>query len=228
MHVRCWDVIVPSSIAVSTSCSDALRRSRELSPFIFISPVITRNEIGINASMEIPGHGQQLYSSVTVLHQKRAYTHSGNSRSKRVHQNLLLTAHAYMHFVLKWDWMRTPICGGVRIQSHFNTKCIHAWGNNNRIWCMHLGQEVPEWVYALFWCKTVVYQQQEQHRMTKNILSKKTTQIHIKVQDGTWTFEHEFLKKLIMRCSPKRPAFNGLFIQGNPFLTQKTGERALF
>ena len=47
------------------------------------------------------------------------------------------------------------ICGGVRIQSHFNTKCIHARGNNNMIWCTHLGQEVPEWVYALFWCKTV-------------------------------------------------------------------------
>ncbi len=124
MHVRCWDVIVPSSIAVSTSCSDALRRSRELSPFIFISPVITRNEIGINASMEIPGHGQQLYSSVTVLHQKRAYTHSGNSGSKCVHQNLLLTVHAYMHFVYAFSLIsiqnaymheETTIGFGVRI-----------------------------------------------------------------------------------------------------------------
>ncbi len=92
----------------------------------------------------------------TVLHQKRAYTHSGTSGSKCVNQNLLLTAHAYMHFVWKWDWMRTPICGGIHIQSHFNTKCIHAWGNNNRIWCTHLGQEVPEWVYSLFWCKAVI------------------------------------------------------------------------
>ena len=37
----------------------------------------------------------------TVLHQKRVYTHSGTSGSKCVHQNLLLTAHAYMRFVLK-------------------------------------------------------------------------------------------------------------------------------
>ncbi len=83
------------------------------------------------------------------------YTDSGTSGSKCIHQNPLLTARAYVHFALKWDWMRTPICGGVHIQSHFNTKCKHAWGNNNRIWCMYLGQEVPEWVYALFWCKTV-------------------------------------------------------------------------
>ncbi len=52
--------------------------------------------------------------------------------------------------------MCTLICDGVCIQSYFNTKCIHAWPNNNRIWCMHLRQEVPEWVHALFWCKTVV------------------------------------------------------------------------
>ncbi len=63
----------------------------------------------------------------TVLHQKKAYTHSGTSGSKCVHQILLLPAHAYIHFVLKWDWMHTSICGGV-----------------------------PDWVYALFWCKTVV------------------------------------------------------------------------
>ncbi len=30
----------------------------------------------------------------------------------------------------------------VRIQSHFNTNCIHAWAKDNRIWCTHLGQEV--------------------------------------------------------------------------------------
>ena len=93
---------------------------------------------------------------ITVLHQKRAYTHSGTPGTKGVHQNLLLSAHAYMYFVFKWDWMRTTPPISVRIQSHFNTKCIYAWTSNNEIWCTHLGQEVPKWVYALFWCKTVM------------------------------------------------------------------------
>ncbi len=31
----------------------------------------------------------------------------------------------------------------------FQYKCTYAWADNNRIWCTHLGEEVPEWVYAL-------------------------------------------------------------------------------
>ncbi len=57
---------------------------------------------------------------------------SSTSCSKCVHQILLLFAHASMH-----------------------AKCIYALAGNNRFWCTHLESEVPKWVYALFWCKTV-------------------------------------------------------------------------
>ncbi len=63
----------------------------------------------------------------TVLYQKRVYTHSGTSCRKCVHQILLLFPHATPHTILL------------------------------RFWCTHLEPEVPEWVYALFWCKTVIH-----------------------------------------------------------------------
>ncbi len=36
-------------------------------------------------------------------------------------------------------------------------KAVEHKANSNcsKIWCMQLGEEVPEWVYALLWCKTV-------------------------------------------------------------------------
>ncbi len=40
---------------------------------------------------------------------------------------------------------------------HFNTKCIYVWAGNNRIWCMHLGQELPELVCTFICYKTVNY-----------------------------------------------------------------------
>ncbi len=37
----------------------------------------------------------------------------------------------------------------------FQYKILYAWADSNGFWCTHLGPEVPEWVYTLFWCKIV-------------------------------------------------------------------------
>ena len=76
----------------------------------------------------------------------------------------------------------------VYIKTYFlplkHTKCIHAWANNNRIWCTHLELEVPEWVYALFWCKTVGPMILIWH----NLLVKDTSEWTRTVE--TWRIDH--------------------------------------
>ncbi len=79
----------------------------------------------------------------TGLHQKRVYTSLGSSCPQCVHQILLLSAHTCMHFYSNG------------IQCVHRGVCIHAWADNNIIWCTHFGQEEPKLVYTLFWCKLV-------------------------------------------------------------------------
>ncbi len=92
-------------------------------------------------------------SGVTGLHQKRVFTSLGSSCPQCVHHILLLSAHAYMHFLLKWDPMRTPKCDGVHIGSHFHK---NAYMHELTTIGIHK-EEVPKLVYTLFWCKPVVY-----------------------------------------------------------------------
>ncbi len=104
---------------------------------------------GENVVTSISPTLSMIHPHVTFLHQKRAYTRSGTSCSKCVHQILLFHAHACMHFVFlvltKCIWIentrdheQATIGFGVRIWSrkHLN-ECtpysgVRQWCNRNQ------------------------------------------------------------------------------------------------
>ena len=67
--------------------------------------------------------------------------------------NSIVVCSCIYVFLLKWDPMRTPRCGGVRIGSHFHK---NAYMHEKTTIGIHR-EKVPKLVYTLFWCKPVVW-----------------------------------------------------------------------
>ncbi len=87
------------------------------------------------------------HNRLTGLHQERAYTYSGISCLECVHQFFCCLLMHNMHFCLNEHEFST--------NCNLHTKFIICMSKQQKKWCTHSGQEIPEWVYAPSWCKPV-------------------------------------------------------------------------